>query len=321
MPLSTGGFQSPLDLNQADSLDLESLPGIGPVLARRILRYRKAKGCFKYPEELLQVYGISEAWYAAHKAHLKAGPCQRQRIKKRYVKKSGYSETKASVMLRPDYKINLNETDSLELVKYHILPPWLVRMVLRERAYNGCFTGWNQLERIGPLTLQQLDTLKQYAELGQCRQRMSPRRLPKQEKERILINLNLSDSAAFKQIPGISSGLIRKIIGFRSRMRFFITLDQVLEMKYPPALDEWAEILPYLAPVRLEELPDSLFLHINSADEAVLGRHPYIGYSLASRIINYRNQHGKFVSLKSMGKIYGVKPGTWEKLSPYLRFE
>ncbi|GIX06948.1 MAG: hypothetical protein KatS3mg115_1351 [Candidatus Poribacteria bacterium] len=51
----------PLDLNAATLEELQALPGIGPVLARRILEYRTQHGAFRSVEELLQVSGIGTA--------------------------------------------------------------------------------------------------------------------------------------------------------------------------------------------------------------------------------------------------------------------
>lgn len=50
----------PINLNTADLPQLEALPGIGPVLAERILQYREEVGGFSGTEELLQVEGIGE---------------------------------------------------------------------------------------------------------------------------------------------------------------------------------------------------------------------------------------------------------------------
>lgn len=49
-----------IDLNRADAATLESLPGIGPVKAREIIRYRRENGTFGDWEELLEVKGIGE---------------------------------------------------------------------------------------------------------------------------------------------------------------------------------------------------------------------------------------------------------------------
>lgn len=50
-----------IDLNTATKAELESLPGIGPTLAQRILDYRDEYGDFYSVEELAEVPGISEA--------------------------------------------------------------------------------------------------------------------------------------------------------------------------------------------------------------------------------------------------------------------
>ncbi|MCR5088820.1 MAG: helix-hairpin-helix domain-containing protein [Oscillospiraceae bacterium] len=51
---------NPLDLNTADSEELQLLEGIGPVLADAILAYRSEHGGFTSVEELLNVPGIGE---------------------------------------------------------------------------------------------------------------------------------------------------------------------------------------------------------------------------------------------------------------------
>jgi len=52
-----------VDLNRATASDLERLPEIGPSLAERIIEYRKNRGPFRKPEELLEVPGIGPKTY------------------------------------------------------------------------------------------------------------------------------------------------------------------------------------------------------------------------------------------------------------------
>jgi competence protein ComEA len=49
-----------LNLNTATLMEIETLPGVGPVLARRIIDFREKKGGFRRVEELLVIPGISE---------------------------------------------------------------------------------------------------------------------------------------------------------------------------------------------------------------------------------------------------------------------
>jgi competence protein ComEA len=49
-----------VDINSADSSQLESLPGIGPVLASRIIKYRKILGGYYDVAQLKEIYGMTE---------------------------------------------------------------------------------------------------------------------------------------------------------------------------------------------------------------------------------------------------------------------
>jgi competence protein ComEA len=52
-------------INTADATAIESLPGVGPVLAERIVAHREQHGPFQAVEDLLDVPGIGEAKLAA----------------------------------------------------------------------------------------------------------------------------------------------------------------------------------------------------------------------------------------------------------------
>ena len=56
-----------VNINTATAEELMELPGIGPVIAKRIIEYREATGGFKNIEELKEVRGIGEAKFAAIK--------------------------------------------------------------------------------------------------------------------------------------------------------------------------------------------------------------------------------------------------------------
>ena len=54
-----------INLNTATAKELETLPGVGPVLAKRIITFREKRHGFKRVEELLAVPGISERRWKA----------------------------------------------------------------------------------------------------------------------------------------------------------------------------------------------------------------------------------------------------------------
>lgn len=67
-----GEEQSPqkIDINQAEPWLLEVLPGIGEVLAQRIVDYRSGNGPFKRIADLLKVSGIGEGTFEKIKDYI-----------------------------------------------------------------------------------------------------------------------------------------------------------------------------------------------------------------------------------------------------------
>jgi len=62
-----------VDLNRATAPELETLPGVGPVLAGRIVAHRERHGAFRHPDELLAVRGIGPRLLARLQARVTAG--------------------------------------------------------------------------------------------------------------------------------------------------------------------------------------------------------------------------------------------------------
>jgi competence protein ComEA len=57
----SSGTAGPIDLNTATSAELDTLPGVGPVLAQRILDWRTQHGQFASVDQLSDVPGIGDS--------------------------------------------------------------------------------------------------------------------------------------------------------------------------------------------------------------------------------------------------------------------
>jgi competence protein ComEA len=56
-----------VNINTADVIALEALPGVGPATAKAIVAHRQANGPFGRPEDLLEVKGIGDGKFATMK--------------------------------------------------------------------------------------------------------------------------------------------------------------------------------------------------------------------------------------------------------------
>ena len=62
-----------VNINTASAGELEELLGIGPILAERIVEYRRENGRFRYVYELMDIPGIDENTYLALRDRITAG--------------------------------------------------------------------------------------------------------------------------------------------------------------------------------------------------------------------------------------------------------
>lgn len=52
--------EHPVRINHADSLEILTLPGVGPAMAHLLLDYKRQHGSFKKPADLLKIKGIGK---------------------------------------------------------------------------------------------------------------------------------------------------------------------------------------------------------------------------------------------------------------------
>lgn len=63
-----------IELNSADTFELQRLRGIGPSFARRIIKYRERLGGFTNKSQLLEIWGMDTTKYNVIREHLAVNP-------------------------------------------------------------------------------------------------------------------------------------------------------------------------------------------------------------------------------------------------------
>jgi len=112
-----------VDLNKADSLDLLSIKGIGPVFASRILSMRSRLGCFVNKNQLLDIYGIDEQRYA-------------------------YIQSQVFITKMHIHRLNINSATSQELNQNPYIRYKLANIIVKYREANGPFKAVEDLKKI-----------------------------------------------------------------------------------------------------------------------------------------------------------------------------
>ena len=129
-----------------------------------------------------------------------------------------------------------------------------------------------------------------------------------------IININLADSLQLLDLKGIGPAFARRIIAYRKRLGGFISPNQMLEI-YGFDSVRLNTIVP-----RLKFGNDLTLIDINTTTFDELKKHPYLSFSQAQAVIQYRKQHGIFKSKDDLMKVKALDTGVLKRLSPYLLF-
>ena len=128
-----------IELNTCDSASLEALPGIGPVLSARIIKYRNLLGGYASVEQLREVYGLSEETFDL--------------VKKRVSADAGLVK-----------KININSADYKQLIGLRYLEKGDIQAILKYRELMGRIESIEELVKNNIITAEKAEKVKWYVE-------------------------------------------------------------------------------------------------------------------------------------------------------------
>ncbi|MFD1769046.1 helix-hairpin-helix domain-containing protein [Sphingobacterium suaedae] len=126
-----------LEINKADSAELENLKGIGPILASRIVKFRSRLGGFHHVNQIQEVYGVSDELFAALKGN--------------------FVDTENEVK-----KMNINTLTEEELASHPYISKKIARILVRYREQHGGFRSIADLRLIYALDVEFLHKIEPY---------------------------------------------------------------------------------------------------------------------------------------------------------------
>lgn len=126
-----------VDLNTCDSASLEALPGIGPVLAARVIRFRKLIGGYASVGQLREVYGLPEETFVLISDRVTADSLDVTRIR---INSAGFSD----LIRHPYFKKNE------------------IPAILKYRELNGRINGVDELVSNGVISAETARKLSPY---------------------------------------------------------------------------------------------------------------------------------------------------------------
>lgn len=130
------------------------------------------------------------------------------------------------------------------------------------------------------------------------------------------LNINTADSASLVAVDGIGAYSAQKILAYRQALGGFVSLRQLSEIK-----GLRAENLEQLIQVALIDSTKVRKIDINRASLKTMVAHPYIVYSQAVAIDDWRRERGRIDSLANLSFLEEFTPSDIERLQPYLSFE
>ena len=268
---------SPFDPNTADSTQLLAL-GLQPWQVRNIYRYRVKGGIFREPEDFARVYGLTAGQFRELRPYIRISPDYRPA---------------SEVYGRPrQYGGGHRYTNS--------------------GVGNGKSTPWGSSRdgetSGGPVQNGKTVESSDKGVAGYVRDTV---RYPIKIKVGEHVDLNTSDTAMLKKVPGIGSYFARKVVTYREQLGGYCSTDQLFEIEGFPE-----EAVGFLTckPASVRKL------NVNQLSLSQLRRHPYISFYQAKAITDYRRLKGPLRSLDDLRLLPDFTPEVIDRLTPYVDF-
>ena len=154
--------------NKANQQELEDLPGIGPVLAQRILLKRQALGRFSTINDILLVSGIGQAKLNALLEAMQNTVVNSRPVRQQlpfYPNRRAPYYNPRQVAPRPTMRranISINNANKEELMAVSGIGEMLAGSIIKAREKRGKFRSWRDVSKVSGIGEKRLEMLKEH---------------------------------------------------------------------------------------------------------------------------------------------------------------
>lgn len=213
------------------------------------------------------------------------------------------------------YDFNPNSDPASRLMGSGI-PEKIARRIANYRKKGGIFRKKDDLKKIYGLSDSLYVAIEPHILITVVERPVSngtDRQISEEFIPSIYFDLNQASVEELQKIKGVGPVLSERIAKYRNMLGGFYDYPQLNEV-YGLKSEVIEEIQRHST---ISPIHESLL--INQQDSIkILARHPYIDYSMARSIINYRKVHGDFQAKEELKNIKILDDSLFHKIAPYL---
>ena len=195
-----------------------------------------------------------------------------------------------------------------------------IQTIVKYRSKGGKFYKPEDLQRIYGLHTDEYERLLPYVQIElkaktiiEATNVSSEIKTERKDYNSVVVDVNHADTTSWKQLKGIGSIYAKRIVNFRTKLGGFVSIEQVGEtFGLPDSVFQKVKQQLRLNSSTINQID------VNSSTVDELKAHPYIGYSVANAIVQYRKEHGQFSTINDLQKIAAIDESLYRKISPYL---